>query len=66
MVLAGYAVGARQGYLFIRGEYPQALSRLQAALDEAAAAGFVGENIMGSGFSLPHRNPARSGRVHLR
>lgn len=52
MALAGYAVGAHQGYLFIRGEYPDALSRLQAALEEAVAAGFVGDNIMGSSFSF--------------
>jgi NADH-quinone oxidoreductase subunit F len=52
MALCGYAVGARRGYLFIRGEYPEALSRAQAALDEAQAAGLLGAGIMNSGFEF--------------
>jgi NADH-quinone oxidoreductase subunit F len=52
MALCGYAVGARKGYLFIRGEYPEALRRTQAAVDEAASAGLLGENIFGSDFSF--------------
>lgn len=52
IALCAYAVGARQGYLFIRGEYPQSAHRLQAAIDEALAVGFLGENIMNSDFSL--------------
>ncbi len=52
MALCGYAVGAQKGYLFIRGEYPEATQRLQAALDEAQAAGFLGGHILGSDFSF--------------
>ncbi|MFQ3567781.1 MAG: NADH-quinone oxidoreductase subunit NuoF [Aggregatilineales bacterium] len=52
MALAGYAVGATQGYLFIRGEYPEAARHLQAAIDEARVAGLLGERVMGSGFSF--------------
>jgi NADH-quinone oxidoreductase subunit F len=52
MALCGYAVGAQKGYLFIRGEYPEATQRLQTALDEAQAAGFLGDHILGSGFSF--------------
>lgn len=52
MALSGYAVGARKGYLFIRGEFPEATHRLQAAIDEATAAGLLGDYIMGSAFSF--------------
>lgn len=52
MALCGYAVGAQKGYLFIRGEYPESAQSLQAALDEAQAAGFLGDHIMGSEFSF--------------
>jgi len=52
IAIAAYAVGAGQGYIFVRGEYPTAYQRLQAALDEAHAAGWLGENVLGTGFSL--------------
>jgi NADH-quinone oxidoreductase subunit F len=52
MALCGYAVGARQGYLFIRGEYPEAMKRLQAAIDEATVAGWLGEYLFDSPFSF--------------
>jgi NADH-quinone oxidoreductase subunit F len=52
MALAGYAIGATKGYLFLRGEYPEAARHLQTALDEAEAAGMLGERIMGSAFSF--------------
>jgi NADH-quinone oxidoreductase subunit F len=52
MALCGYAVGAQKGYLFIRGEYPEATQRLQSALGEAQAAGFLGDHILGSDFSF--------------
>jgi NADH-quinone oxidoreductase subunit F len=52
MALAGYAIGASRGYLFLRGEYPEAARHLQTALDEAEAAGMLGERIMGSPFSF--------------
>ncbi len=52
MLLAGYAVGASAGYLFVRGEYPEAERILLAALDEMHSAGLLGEQIMGSDFSF--------------
>ncbi len=52
MALCGYAIGAEKGYLFIRGEYPEAAHILQAAIDEAIAVGFFGRNIMDSGFTF--------------
>ncbi|MCK6579541.1 MAG: NAD(P)H-dependent oxidoreductase subunit E [Anaerolineae bacterium] len=52
MALCAYAVGARQGYLYVRGEYPEALRRVQAAAQEALDAGFLGDDILGSSFSF--------------
>ena len=51
MTIAGYAVGASQGYVYIRSEYPDAVAAMQAAIDAAHAAGWLGENIAGSGFT---------------
>lgn len=52
MVIAGYAVGATQGYVYVRAEYPLAVKRLEIALDAARKAGLLGDNILGSGFSF--------------
>lgn len=52
MALCGYAIGAKKGYLFIRGEYPQAIRVAQRAIDAARDAGWLGENIFGSDFSF--------------
>lgn len=52
MALCAYAVGAAQGYLFVRGEYPEAVRILSAAVDEARHAGLLGQAILGSGFSF--------------
>jgi len=52
MLLGGYAIGAQKGYVYIRAEYPLAVERLSAAIDQARAAGLLGENIFGSGFSF--------------
>ena len=52
MLIAGYAIGARQGYVYIRAEYPYILPVLENALSEARAANLLGENILGSGFSF--------------
>jgi NADH-quinone oxidoreductase subunit F len=52
MAIAGYAIGAVQGYLYIRGEYPRAQRILQSAIREAYQAGYLGESILGSGFSF--------------
>ncbi|HEX4001130.1 MAG TPA: NADH-quinone oxidoreductase subunit NuoF [Candidatus Acidoferrales bacterium] len=51
-VIAGRAIGSNQGYIYIRGEYRYLIGIVDAALDEARARGFVGKNIMGSGFDF--------------
>lgn len=52
LILAGYAVGASQGYIYVRAEYPLAVRRLEAAIREARKAHFLGENILEQGFSF--------------
>ncbi len=52
MLIAGYAVGAQQGIVYIRAEYPLAVQRLERAIVAARAEGFLGENILGSSFSF--------------
>ena len=50
MAIAGYAIGARQGYIYIRAEYPIAVKRLRIAIDQAREAGLLGDNIFGTDF----------------
>lgn len=50
MTIAGFVTGARQGYIYLRGEYPLAAERMQHAIDEARTNGLLGENILGRGF----------------
>lgn len=52
MIIAAYAVGAQEGYIYVRAEYPLAVSRLKIAIAQAEEAGFLGDNILGSGFSF--------------
>lgn len=52
MAIAGYAVGADQGYIYIRAEYPIAVKRLQIAIDQAKEYGLLGENIFDTGFNF--------------
>jgi NADH-quinone oxidoreductase subunit F len=52
MVIAAYAVGAREGYIYVRAEYPLAVRRVQIALRQAKGLKLIGKNIMGSGFSF--------------
>ncbi|MBO5364638.1 MAG: NAD(P)H-dependent oxidoreductase subunit E, partial [Clostridia bacterium] len=52
MAIAAYAVGANQGYIYIRAEYPIAVQRLQIAIDQAKEYGLLGENIFGTDFSF--------------
>ena len=52
MLIAGYAVGASKGYLYTRSEYPHAIAAMAAAILAARRAGFLGENIQGSGFAF--------------
>lgn len=52
MMIAGYAVGALEGYIYVRAEYPLAINRLKLAIAQANEAGLLGENILGTGFSF--------------
>ena len=52
MIIAGYTIGATVGYNYIRGEFWEEYERFEAALEQARAAGFLGENILGSGFDM--------------
>ena len=57
MMIAGYAIGAKNGYFYVRAEYPIAVDRLRIAIKQAEELGLIGDNIMGTDFSF---------RVHLR
>ncbi|MCM1053944.1 MAG: NADH-quinone oxidoreductase subunit NuoF [Bacteroides sp.] len=52
MAIAGYAIGATQGYIYVRAEYPIAVKRLQIAIGQAREYGLLGKNIFGSGFDF--------------
>ncbi|NLF01662.1 MAG: NADH-quinone oxidoreductase subunit NuoF, partial [Anaerolineales bacterium] len=52
MIIAAYAIGASQGYVYCRAEYPVAVRTLRIAIEQARAYGFLGQNIMGSDFSF--------------
>ena len=57
MVIAGYAIGAQNGYFYVRAEYPIAVNRLRIAIKQAEEIGLLGDNILGTGFSF---------RAHIR
>ncbi len=57
MTIAGYAIGASEGYFYVRAEYPTAVKRLRHAIEMAEAQGLLGDDILGSGFSF---------RAHIR
>lgn len=52
MTIAGFAAGAEQGYVYIRGEYPLAIQRVQNAIDQARTHGLLGGNILGTQFKF--------------
>ena len=52
MTIAGYAVGAHQGYIYVRAEYPIAVKRLEIAIRQAKEYGLLGKNIFDSGFDF--------------
>ena len=52
MAICGYAIGASEGYVYVRAEYPIAVKRLQIAIDQAKEYGLLGENIFESGFNF--------------
>ncbi len=57
MMIAGYAIGAQNGYFYVRAEYPIAVNRLKLAIAQAEKEGLIGDNILGTDFSF---------RVHIR
>lgn len=52
MMIAGFAIGAEEGYIYCRAEYPMAIERLTIAIDAAHERGFLGKNILGTDFSF--------------
>ena len=52
MIIAGYAIGATKGFIYIRAEYPLAIHRLQVAIKQATELGLLGKDILGSGFDF--------------
>ncbi len=52
MAIAGYAIGASEGYFYIRAEYPRAVARVRATIKKAEELGLLGDNILGTGFSF--------------
>ncbi|MFF7881304.1 NADH-ubiquinone oxidoreductase-F iron-sulfur binding region domain-containing protein [Streptomyces sp. NPDC020794] len=52
MTIAAYAVGAHKGYLYLRGEYPRALRRMEHAIGQARARGLLGEDVLGQGYAF--------------
>ena len=52
MMIAGYAIGAHDGYFYVRAEYPIAVARLRKAIEDLEKVGLLGDNIFGSGFSF--------------
>ena len=64
MIIAAYAIGASEGYIYCRAEYPLAIKRLRIAIKQAEERGFLGENILGSGFNF--RLHIKEGRRCLR
>lgn len=52
MTIAGYATGAHRGYLYLRGEYPRAVHRMQCAVDRARTRGLLGDDVLGQGYAF--------------
>ena len=61
MLIGAYAIGASEAIVYVRAEYPLAIRRLQNAIDQAKANGFIGNNIMGTDFSCDFRIKAGAG-----
>lgn len=61
MIIAAYAIGAEEGVIYVRAEYPLSIYRLNIAIKEAEAKGFLGKNILNSGFNFNLRIKAGAG-----
>lgn len=61
MLIAGYAIGAEEGIIYVRAEYPLAIKRLEIAIEQAKERGMLGKDIMGTGFNFDIRIKAGAG-----
>ena len=61
MLIGAYAIGAKEALVYVRAEYPLAIARLEKAIEQAEKLGYIGENIMGSGFSCSFKIKAGAG-----
>ena len=66
MTIAAHAVGASEGYVYVRSEYPHAVAALRRAIDAAYTHGFLGRDILGCGLDLRPARAGRRRRLHLR
>ena len=66
MLIGSYAIGAHEGYIYVRSEYPLAVSTITHAIQQAEERGLLGDDIFGSGRSLRDQGPPRGGRLRLR
>ncbi|HWQ79663.1 MAG TPA: NADH-quinone oxidoreductase subunit NuoF [Anaerovoracaceae bacterium] len=61
MIIGGFSMGATEGVIYVRAEYPLAIHRLEIAMDQAREKGFLGKNLFGTGFSFDIRIKAGAG-----
>lgn len=61
MIICGYTIGAQEGVIYVRAEYPLAIKRLEIAIDQARKNGYLGKDILGSGFDFDIRIKAGAG-----
>ena len=66
IIIAGRAIGLERGYVYIRGEYRYVLDIVETAIKEAYAKGYLGKNILGSGFNFDLYGTHRRGRLRMR
>ena len=66
MIIGGYVMGATEGIVYIRAEYPLAVHRLSRAIEQAREHGLLGENILGRGFKFNYRACGRRGSICVR
>jgi NADH:ubiquinone oxidoreductase subunit F (NADH-binding) len=66
LIISAYAIGANKGYWYIRGEYTYPHQVVKHAVEEARQAGYLGENILGSGFSFDVELRRGAGSLYLR
>ena len=66
MIISCFAVGAKLAYIYIREEFPEGATILEAAIEEARAKGYLGDNVLGSGFDLEIYVHRGAGGLYLR